>query len=74
LPADLFLAPHGNFFDIERKRRARADAEDPVEPFIDREGYLRYIDEAERRFREKLADEQHQPALSRQHRYTEING
>ena len=25
--------------------------------FIDREGYLRYIDDAEKRFREELADQ-----------------
>jgi metallo-beta-lactamase class B len=60
LPADLFLAAHGDFFDMERKRSDRAHAGDPVQPFIDREGYLRYIDRAEQRFREKLADQQRQ--------------
>lgn len=58
LPADLFLASHGNVFDMERKRRARPTARDPVRPFIDREGYLAYIDRAEQRFREKLGDQQ----------------
>ena len=58
LPADIFLGAHSSFFDMRRKLRARADAEDPVEPFIDREGYLRFIDDAERRFRELLAEQQ----------------
>ena len=57
LPADIFLGAHAGFFDMRRKLRARAGAEDPVEPFIDREGYLRFIDEAERRFRELLAEQ-----------------
>jgi metallo-beta-lactamase class B len=55
LPADIFLASHGSFFDLNRKRRARAGAKDPAAPFIDREGYRRYVDAAERRFREMLA-------------------
>ena len=58
LPADIFLASHGSFFDMDRKRAERANAKDSVEPFIDREGYLRYIDRAENNFRELLADQQ----------------
>jgi metallo-beta-lactamase class B len=58
LPADLFLASHADMFGMQRKRRERADAEDPAEPFIDREGYLRYIDRSERKFREELAEQQ----------------
>jgi metallo-beta-lactamase class B len=58
LPADLFLASHADLFGMQRKRRERADAEDPAEPFIDREGYLRYIDRSERKFREELAEQQ----------------
>lgn len=57
LPADLFLGSHGSFFDLNRKRRERATAIDLVTPFIDRVGYQRYIDEAERQFRKELADE-----------------
>ena len=57
LPADIFLGSHGSFFDLNRKRRERVTAADPVAPFIDRAGYERYIDEAERRFRKELADE-----------------
>jgi metallo-beta-lactamase class B len=58
LPADIFLGPHGTFFEMERKRRERANAKDPAQPFIDRAGYLDYINWAERKFREKLADDQ----------------
>jgi hypothetical protein len=60
LPADIFLGPHGSFFDMERKRRAGAGASDPADPFIDREGYLRYIDEAEQKFRDRLDVEKRQ--------------
>ncbi len=58
LPADIFLASHSNWFSMYRKRRESADAENPVEPFIDRAGYLSFIDRAEARFREVLADQQ----------------
>jgi metallo-beta-lactamase class B len=54
LPADLFLGSHGSFFDLEEKRRRSVTATDAADPFIDRAGYLRYIDNAEQRFRAKL--------------------
>jgi len=57
LPADIFLASHGSFFDLDRKRAERANGKDPAEPFIDREGYLRYIDRAEENIRKLLADQ-----------------
>lgn len=57
LPADIFLASHGSFFDLARKRRERAAAVDSADPFIDRAGYLGFIDRAEARFREALAKE-----------------
>lgn len=56
LPADIFLAPHGNFFALARKRRAQLEADDPVAPFIDRAGYLDYIDRAEKRYRAALEE------------------
>ena len=56
LPADIFLGAHGSFFDMERKRAAAANLHDPAVPFIDRAGYLEYIDWAETRFRSQLAD------------------
>lgn len=57
LPADLFLGSHGSFFDLEGKRRTTAEAGGAPDPFIDRAGYLRYIDRAEQRFREQLPDQ-----------------
>lgn len=58
LSADIFLGAHAGFFDMHRKLRQRSDAGGAVDPFIDRPGYLEYIDEAERRFRKALADQQ----------------
>ena len=43
------------------KVRERTDVEDPVEPFIDPEGYLAYIDRAEERFRRVLAEQGGRP-------------
>ena len=58
LPADIFLGSHGSFFALARKRRERASATHPADPFIDRSGYLAYIDGAESAFRKELAKEQ----------------
>ena len=58
LPADIFLGSHGSFFDLGGKRRKRATAANPADPFIDRAGYLRYVDGAERRFRAEVAKEE----------------
>lgn len=58
LPVDIFLGSHGSFFSMNRKRRESKTAADPVAPFIDRAGYLSYIDRAEKRFREVLAKQQ----------------
>ena len=46
---------------MQRKLRERADAEDPANPFVDRDGYLNFIDKAEDRFREVLADQRRRP-------------
>lgn len=54
LPADIFLGPHAAFFDLARKRREQATANDSAAPFIDRNGYVEYIDYAEKRFRTEL--------------------
>ncbi len=42
-------------FDIADVKMA---ADDPAAPFIDRAGYLRYIDRGEERFRKALADQE----------------
>lgn len=62
LHPDIFLGSHGDFFDLQRKRRARATTVDSVAPFIDPDGYVRYVDRAERRFRDLLAKQTGTPA------------
>jgi len=61
LPADIFLASHGEMFSMRRKLGERADAKNPVDPFIDRAGYVSFIDLEEKRFREALAKQQRRP-------------
>lgn len=58
LPADIFLASHGSFFGLNRKARERAGAPEKANPFLDRDGYREFIDNAEKLFREELADQQ----------------
>ena len=58
LPVDIWVTSHGREFGRYRKFSERARVADPVAPFIDRDGYLRYIDSAELRFRKLLADKQ----------------
>lgn len=65
LRCDLFLASHGNFFDLEGKRKALAGRQ-KANPFIDSEGYHRFVAVSERRFEDRVRNEQSQAA-----RYTE---
>jgi metallo-beta-lactamase class B len=58
LPADIWLASHAVEFGRWRKFSARKAGADPVEPFIDRAGYVNAINEAEKRFRRQLAKQQ----------------
>ncbi len=58
LPADIFLASHASFFAMKQKRLQSRESDDPVQPFIDRDGYRAYIDRAELRFRKALAEQQ----------------
>ena len=56
IEADLFLASHGQFFDLGAKRdrlleqRRRSTGADSEHPFIDPEGYRSYIRNSESRF------------------------
>lgn len=56
LPVDIFLASHGNFFDLEKKR-ALPRGDGKANPFVDREGYHRFVTAAERRFEERVRNE-----------------
>lgn len=53
LPADIFLGAHGNYFDMEAKY-ARMKPNAP-NPFIDPDGYKKFVLEKERAFRVELA-------------------
>ncbi|MFD2245404.1 subclass B3 metallo-beta-lactamase [Pontibacter ruber] len=56
IPTDIFLGPHASFFDMAAKLKQRDTVADPVAPFIDREGYSKYIDKSEEKFRKALLD------------------
>ena len=52
LPADIWVTNHARAWGRYRKFVASATAKNPVEPFIDPEGYRAYLDRAEAEFRE----------------------
>lgn len=52
LPCDVFLGAHGNYYGLENKyAKLRQGGSNP---FIDPQGYKRYVDERERTFRAEL--------------------
>ncbi len=55
LPCEVFLASHAGFFDLSGKREKAAGS--GAHPFVDPEGYKRYIERARERFREAVAKE-----------------
>lgn len=57
IPADIFLGPHASFFNMADKLKQRNSVADQVAPFIDREGYLKYIDKSEEKFRKALSEQ-----------------
>ncbi len=62
LPVDIWLAAYGRQFGRYRKFIDRAHAKDPADPFIDPDGYRRYVDGAERDFRRLLAEQERRSA------------
>jgi metallo-beta-lactamase class B len=56
LPCDVFLGVHGAFYDMAAKRDRLQSGSDR-NPFIDPEGYRRFVAKAEVAFRERLASE-----------------
>jgi metallo-beta-lactamase class B len=60
IPVDIWVTAHARDFGRYRKFVASASAKNPVDPFIDRAGYLDYLDKAEKRFRELFAEPQRQ--------------
>lgn len=53
LPVDIFLGAHGSYFDLDAKYARLKDGN--PSPFIDPEGYKKFVDAAERAFRAELA-------------------
>jgi metallo-beta-lactamase class B len=56
LRCDVFLADHGDFYDMSEKYARLRHGTTP-NPFIDPKGYRTFVDAAEQRFREQLAEE-----------------
>jgi metallo-beta-lactamase class B len=52
LPCDVFLGAHGNYYGMEEKFAKMSQG--AANPFIDPEGYKRYVDERDRTFRSEL--------------------
>jgi len=52
---DVFLGSHGSFFDFEQKAAKRAKKPNP---FIDPEGYRKFVDDMERKFKAAVAKKQ----------------
>lgn len=58
IPCDLFLGAHGVYYDMDAKL-ARLRAGEKPNPFIDKRGYLDFIDGSERNYLEQLSKEKH---------------
>lgn len=56
-PVDLFLGAHGGYYDMNAKHARSIDA-GATNPFIDPEGYHRYVADRERAFLTELAKQQ----------------
>jgi metallo-beta-lactamase class B len=54
LPCDVFLGPHGSFFNLKEKAKRLARGERP-NPFIQKAGYRRFLDRTEKDFIELLS-------------------
>lgn len=55
LPCDVFIAAHGNFYNLAEKYAQIGKTD--KNPFIDPAGYRAYIDEKERDFNARLAEQ-----------------
>ena len=51
MPADIWVTSHARQWGRYRKFLERGKAKNPADPFIDRKGYMDYIDSAEARFK-----------------------
>jgi metallo-beta-lactamase class B len=60
LPCDVFLAAHGQFYDMLGKSKLLEQGQ-KSNPFIDPAGYRRYLDQSEKSFRKLLASQSQTP-------------
>ncbi len=58
LSMDIWVTGHARTWGRYRKFVESGKAKDPVEPFMDRAGYLSFIDKGEEQFRKLLAEQQ----------------
>lgn len=56
LPCDVFLGAHGGYYDLQGKL-ARLQRHEPGNPFVDPQGYRKYLDGAEASFNAELAEQ-----------------
>jgi metallo-beta-lactamase class B len=63
LPCDIFLSDHGSFFSFEEKRQRLMRGENP-NPFIDTDGYKRFVAHFEKEFHDKLETQKKAAATS----------
>lgn len=57
MSCDVFLAPHGSFFDLHEKRK-RLDAGAAQNPFVNKNEFKRWVENSERSFRAELKRQQ----------------
>jgi metallo-beta-lactamase class B len=57
LPCDIFLGAHGGYFEMEEKYARIHDG--GANPFLDSEGYRKFVADKEQEFRKELAKQQH---------------
>jgi metallo-beta-lactamase class B len=60
LPCDIFLGAHGGYFDLEAKH-ARMTKGGP-NPFVDPDGYKKFVAQKEQEFRAELAKQKGAPS------------
>src|SRR6185436_8331096 len=65
LPADIWVTCHARWWGRYRKFVASTTAKNPVDPFIDPEGYRAYIDAAEAELREGRRHDKSDPRATR---------
>jgi metallo-beta-lactamase class B len=58
LKPDLFLGAHLGYYDGAEKLSVLKSRPEGANPFVDPQGYRRYLDAAEKRFADQLAREQ----------------